>query len=93
MPGLHKHQQLRRKGLSPFTAPWLILTLTVESGDLSLPLPFLVRPAETGLLPAGLGSLAGCSSCGMRKIPQMKRKGAHKHSCKIKCCGAINICF
>lgn len=32
MPGLHKHQQLWRKGLSPFTVPWLILTLAVESG-------------------------------------------------------------
>lgn len=89
MPGLHKHEQLWRESLSPFKVQWLIQTPTEESGNLSLLLPGLAWSAETGLLPRGLGSLACCSSCGVQKIPQMKHKGAHKHSCKIKCCSAI----
>lgn len=89
LPELHKHEQLWRKSLSPFKVRWLIQTLAEESGNLSLLLPVLAWSAETGLWPRGLGPLACCSSWGMQKIPQMKHKGAHKHSCKIKCWAAI----
>lgn len=68
-----------------------LLQSAVANPDPNSGLPFLACPTETGLLPGRLGTLARCSSCGMQKIPQMKHKGVHKHSCKIKCCGTISV--
>jgi len=70
MPGLHKHQQLRRKSPSSSKARWLTLTPAVEPGNLSLPLPSLACPRRQGSCPAGCECLSAAVPAVCQRFPR-----------------------